>query len=158
MKIIMHCFLLITFLGAIVSLLGCSLITPPAQPIPFEKDQYGCDRPTQGVVLNKNELETAGLKIGDFALGNLEYKSHPELIEIMTKASGDSLVIEYLVCVAIKRGDVKNTDQRDYLRRMLHFMTSKPTSEEIMRWQKENQFPKLMGKLEISGTRNLDGI
>ena len=47
-------------------------------------------------MLNKNQLELAALNVGRFSLGKLDYKSQPDLVEVMTKASADLLVVDYL--------------------------------------------------------------
>jgi hypothetical protein len=100
--------------------------------------------PTQSVALNKNQIEVASAKIGDFALGKIDYKSQPELVNVMSGASRDSLLMDYLVCVAIGRGDVTTQEQKNHLRSRLDFMrgTPPPTPTDINEWDKVHPFPK----------------
>ena len=122
--------------------LGCSLFTPPIQEIePVEVG--GCDRPISHVGLNNNEIELAGLNVGNFALGKVDFKAKPELRELMTKAANDLSMVQYLKCVAIKRGEIDkdSMEQKDYIETKFYFMRSNPTPEQIILWQKENPFP-----------------
>lgn len=100
--------------------------------------------PAHSVTLNKNELDIAGATIGDFAHGQLDYKSQPELVTIMSDASKDSLMVDYLVCVASRRGDVTTQEQRDHLRSKLDFMRGAPppTPAQITKWQADHPFPR----------------
>lgn len=136
-----------------VLLSGCPFFTPPAQPVPPGIDRLGCERPSQSVALNKHQLEVAGLNIGKFALGKVDYRSQPELVKLITDASTDLLVVDYLVCVAKNRKDIDPNDpeQVHHIRIFLAFMQSKPTADQILEWQRRNPLPKKQGNLEISG-------
>ncbi|HLA00152.1 MAG TPA: hypothetical protein VJZ24_00780 [Thermodesulfovibrionales bacterium] len=135
-------FLLSTVVVVAINLFfGCSLGKRPITSAPTEEGPYGCKRPTD-VALNPNELEIATVDIGKFTLGKIDYKSSPELVQIITKASRDQLIEDYLICIAKNRGDVNTPEQVDYLRRFLSFMRSDPSPEQIMKWQQENPFPE----------------
>jgi hypothetical protein len=130
------------YFGFIVSLFGCSLLKPPVEYPGPSKDPFNCNRPAQIAVLNKQELELAGTGVGEFVLGQIDYKSQPELKEVMTRASSDLLVVDYLVCVAKARGDVTSAEQVAYVRLFFSFLQSKPTADQIIKWREQNPFPK----------------
>lgn len=147
----------ILFLGLILPTTGCSLFKPPIQDIPPVTDGVGCDRPSSHVGLNHNEVEIAGLNVGDFALGKVDFKAKPELRELMTKAANDLTVVQYLKCVAIKRGDIDkdSAEQKDYVETKFYFMRSNPTPEQIIMWQKDNPFP---GKSDNEKARKISQL
>ena len=90
-------FLLSTVVVVAINLFfGCSLGKRPITSAPTEEGPYGCKRPTD-VALNPNELEIATVDIGKFTLGKIDYKSSPELVQIITKASRDQLIEDYLI-------------------------------------------------------------
>ncbi|MDR4470730.1 MAG: hypothetical protein MRJ68_20935 [Nitrospira sp.] len=105
-------------------------------------DRYGCVIPSQAVVLNRTEL-TASTIFGEFVNGKLDYKDRPELVELVSKASKDALAVDYLVCIANKRGDVTTQEQKDHLLKRLDFMRGvpPPTPAQIAQWQERNPFP-----------------
>lgn len=129
---------------------GCSLLQGSVVPVPTEEGPYGCKRPTD-VVLNPKELEIVSVEIGPFTLGKMDYKNKPQVFELITKASRHDLIREYLVCVALNRGDVDKNDpaQVDYLKRMLFIMGSEMSDEQKMIWLKENPFPTALSLTKI---------
>ncbi len=121
---------------------GCSLFQRPVVSVPTEEGPYGCERPTD-VVLSPTELELVSLEIGPFTLGKMDYKNKPQVFELITKASRDDLIREYLACIALNRGDVDKNDpeQVDYLKRMLFIMGSDMSDEQKMKWLDDHPFP-----------------
>lgn len=131
----------VLLLSLVFSVEGCST---PYRDLPVvEIGPYGCAIPSQSIVLNRTELTVASKVFGEFASGLLDYKHRPELIELISKASNDSVVVDYLLCNANKRGDVTTQEQRDHLGKRLDFMRGvpPPTSAQIAQWQEKNPFP-----------------
>jgi len=95
------------------------------------------------VGINNNEVELAGLNVGDFALGKIDFKAKPELRELMTKAASDLTLVQYLKCVAVARGEIDkdSLEQKDHIENKFYFMRSNPTPEQILQWQRDNPFP-----------------
>lgn len=132
-------------LGFIGCLAGCSILKPPAEELkPLGKNSLDCDGPPQVGVLNKQELTLAGAKFREFSLGQIDYKSQPDLVELMTKIASNLLLVNYLICDSLRRGDIDQNDpvQVDHIRRFWAFMVSDPSPEQVSLWQKENPFPK----------------
>ena len=90
-------------------------------------------------------------------MGKVDFKAKPELRELMTKAANDLTVVQYLKCVAIKRGDIDkdSAEQKDYVETKFYFMRSNPTPEQIIMWQKDNPFP---GKSDNEKARKISQL
>jgi hypothetical protein len=131
-------------LGVVLcSLAGCSTALPTFGTPPAERDQYNCVIPTQHVILNRNQLVGAGESMGGFASGKIDYKTQPELMNLISTESKDATMIDYSLCGAVARREVTTQEQIDHFRSRLHFMsgTPHPTPEQIDKWQKDHPFP-----------------
>jgi len=74
----------------------------------------------------------------------LHLRSERGLLEVQSSASNNSLVAECLVRVAKRERDIDPNDpeQVDYLRRFQHLLQRDPTTDQIIKWQQENPFPR----------------
>lgn len=74
----------------------------------------------------------------------LNLRSERSLAEVLSRASNNSLVAECLVRVAKREKDIDPNDpeQVDYMRRFQHFLQRDPTTDQIIKWQQENPFPR----------------
>ncbi len=118
-----------------------------------------CYLPPDVFLKYETDLEIAGLHIGDFALGKFNVYHKPEVINVLSELSRDHLIVNYLVCVAKKRGEIETREQAAHLRNKLLFMHSKPppTPQQIMDYDKEHPFPRKQGKLDITGVHQVNG-
>lgn len=119
----------------------------------IDPDRYrqACGPRPKDSSVDERSFELAGLSLGKVALGKLEIVKKPKILGALSVVARNSLVTEYLICVAIERGDVErgNTIQVDYLRRMLQFLATGPNAEEFDRWQRDNPFPTRKGSLRL---------
>lgn len=74
----------------------------------------------------------------------LNLRSERSIVEVLSRASNNSLVAECLVRVAKRERDIDPNDpeQVDYIRRFQHLLQRDPTTDQIIKWQQENPFPK----------------
>ncbi len=104
--------------------------------------------PAQAAVLNKQRLNMVGANFFKFSIGQVDYNSQPELVELMTETARNQLLVNYLICESERRKEIdrNNSEQVDYVRRFWGFMISNPTPDQIMKWQEQHPFPK--GKMK----------
>jgi hypothetical protein len=117
-----------------------------------------CVRPEFATGLSDRELELAAVSISSVSVGRFHASGKERVVKLLTDAASDNLIVEYLTCVAIRRGDIEkgNSDQIDYLRRFWSFMQSKPSPEQVEVWQRHNTMPpskspRPEGVLETTG-------
>lgn len=136
----------ISLIVAFWVLSGCLPFERSIAPVPIQKDSTNeCERPTD-VVLKQSDLDMKGIEIarnemGKFTLGELNYKSHPEVVELLANASREILIVRYLVCDAIKQGfiDKNNSKQVNYM--YTKFAIMQESLDKLIEWEKENPFP-----------------
>ena len=126
----------------------------------LEAPTTGCVRPPSAIALSNRDLELAALTMSSVSVGRFRAVDNQNVVKLLTDASADNLITDYLICVAIQRGDVEagNTAQIDYLRRFWAFMQSKPspTPKQVETWQSFNLMPQSKqprseGALETTG-------
>jgi hypothetical protein len=142
-------------LAELILLSACSLTQSTSEQVSPQVDRFGCTMPPAVVALNPQGLILEGVSIKDVAIGKIDYHSAPELKVLLEKNASNSMVAEYLVCGAIKRGEVDSNkpEQIDHLRKFLHFMGTGPTPENMSQWHKENPFPSGSDKQKLSRSR-----
>lgn len=98
----------------------------------------------QGKVIDKRRFETAGVTLGKWALGKLEYQNTPELSFVYSQATRNNIVSECLLRVAKKNKDIDSDDpeQVAYLRSFLHFVSTGPTPDKFIEYTRANPFPR----------------
>lgn len=133
------------YLAALLAFTSCALGTPPVVSTPAHPDpRYPkCERPTN-VTLNEVDLKTATTEIGTVKIGAVEYKSTPKLAEIVSAGGNNSLIVDYLLCIATESGEIAKNDHNDlaYLREYFGFLSSNPTAAEQLEWQKSKHGEK----------------
>jgi len=133
-------FLLVLFAGSPTFFLGCGAMIEP-QVVEKSKDEFGCSIPHELLTLNPAELKLTNLKLGEFALAQLDVKTNPKVFEAIEKVSSQHFVHDYLLCRSIKQGFVSNFAQQEYLRSKLQFMSTKPTADQYLLWETNNRLP-----------------
>ncbi len=116
-------------------------------------------KPASDIGLSARDFELAGVSIGEATVGQLSVSTKPEVYEALTKTAKSAQVVEYLICVAEERGQIKrgSAEQSNYLRQLFLYFNSNPTAKEFEEWQKSNPFPKGSARLEIPDLSNIDG-
>lgn len=138
------------------------IFQPPA-PVIDPMAQACGSRPAE-VPISDRQFDLAGVNVGKVAVGSLQISAKPEILSALSAASKNTLVVDYLICVAAARGDIEKGDgeQSNYLRQMLLFFQTKPTADQFSKWQTEHPFPKKVAQLSTpdfrdeQGTRVLD--
>jgi hypothetical protein len=99
--------------------------------------------PILAAVANR-DVELAVASLNQLRLGALKVEENPKIVEVLKQSGRDSLAIDYLVCNATRRGEIRahNPAQADYLRRFLSFMSTGPTTEQLDRWLRVNTLPQ----------------
>jgi len=135
-----------------VTLLHCRHSSRIADPNFLEVDESGCSRPRVGLLSTAHEVDLAVGGIGPLTTGRVNVKSNPELLKLMSDAAQDELVVQYLLCKAQQNGEIDftNSNQVDYLRQFFAFMVSRPTADQVLRWQAAHPFPRPAGRLSIA--------
>jgi len=102
-----------------------------------------CARPSSLFATSDRSVELATLGVGQVSLGKFHVEQKPEVFEALQASSRDAQATEYLICMAIQRGDVQqgNVEQIGHLRSFLSFMQTSPTSDQLAAWQKDNPTP-----------------
>jgi len=117
---------------------------PAAVPAPSVVSDDGCPRP-DSVVLTKVgvDLSLASASYAKLALGKIDVKTDPGVIDLVGKVSRDAEMRDYLRCLALRR-DRFTPEQAAYLERFNGFMAANPTAAEFTTWQAANPFPKTL--------------
>lgn len=106
---------------------------------------YGCRPPPADVFTASDlDLEFAESTFNKIVTGNLTIKSKPEVISLASKAMLDERIRNYLRCLAIMR-DGYTKEQAVYFDQLAAFVTTKPTAQQFIDWQKQNRFPAAGG-------------
>jgi len=129
----------IIFLILSFNFIGCH--PKPMTPIIPNNDEYGCVQPPSSIFTSAGiDLHFAESTFGKIVIGDLDISTNPQIISLATKAVNDYRIKSYLRCLAIKR-DGYTQHQAAYLEELSAFMSTKPTSNEFISWQKTNPFP-----------------
>lgn len=127
----------------------------------LDHDRYtkACGQRPIDATVDERSFELSGINLGDVAFGNLEIIKKSEVIGALSTAARSAIVAEYLICVVIERGDVErgNSHQINYIRFMLQFFTTGPTSEQLIRWQRDHPIPITAGRLKLPDFREEAG-
>lgn len=145
---------------ALAGYLGLKLFTP--QPVVSQgavqtavaavTDQYGCRQPEPGAFTKLGlDFSLAAVKYQNLALGRIDVRTDPGVIDLAGKVSRDATVRDYLRCLAIHR-DSFTPEQGAYLERFNAFVgaTPSPTPEQFIVWQQQNPFPR---QVRVTETR-----
>jgi photosystem II stability/assembly factor-like uncharacterized protein len=77
---------------------------------------------------------------GKLIAGGVDVKLHPDVVSLLSQAMSDARVKEYLRCAAIKAGTL-SVEQSIYLDVLNLFLTTKPTANQFIEWQREHPYP-----------------
>lgn len=131
---------LIAGLVVVALVSSCAQEAPPARP--QQSDEYGCIPPEPGTFTKLGiDASLAKLQYRQLAVGALNVKTDPQVVDLLTKAARDASVRSYLRCTAIKQQGY-NQEQAPYLDRMNAFMATSPSADEFIHWQQSNPFPR----------------
>jgi hypothetical protein len=140
------------FMFAVTTALAVASCGKPPQVV--TKPGEGCPRP-ENVVISDQTIKVATGEIGEASVGGLEITNNTELVKILAEPDVAALIVNYLMCEAIQRGELKSTDTArvDYVRSMLTYLYSTrpvPTAQQYAEWLKQNPAPpRPTGKLEL---------
>jgi len=122
-----------------LNFIGCH--PKPIIPIIPNNDEYGCVQPPSSIFTSAGiDLHFAESTFGKLVVGDIDIHTNPHIISLATKAVTDDRIKSYLRCLAIKR-DGYTQHQAAYFEALSAFMSTKPTSNEFISWQKINPFP-----------------
>ena len=126
------------------SLPSCETSKPASTTSEIEKTSK-CGEILVGVTTEKRELEVAGARLMDFALGKAQTDVTPEFKRIVSESAmnGESRV--KIACKAMELSGGKPSDERfSYYMQLLGFLSSdpSPSAVERMEWAKQVPFPK----------------
>ena len=143
-------------------LLTCTLLSCVSQKaaptiIGAEKTSR-CGELPAGVTIDKRQFHLAGLKLGEFSLGEADINSTPEFTQILSEASKDKVVQSVLTCDAIELAGVQNNAEMvAYFIEMQNFLATNPSVDDRIKWKKAFPFPKAAPQ-EQSATRESSEI
>jgi len=114
-------------------------------PVPVrpeeEIDERGCKVPPPDTFVQVGlDIEVAKAEWDKVVLDGAQITSSPEAKSLLTQATVDYRLREYLRCRAIN--DPRNSaEMRTYMMLLGTFMETTPTAEQLMQWQRENPPP-----------------
>jgi len=113
--------------------------TAPAQP--HAAADLDCVRPPAAILSKVGlDLTVTSAKYKELAIGSINVKTDPGVIDTVGTAVRDSEMQGYLRCLALNR-DHFTASQAAYLEVFNGFVSTKPTPEAFIRWQSEHPFP-----------------
>ena len=125
--------------------LAWRLLQPPAPVQPAASalpDKYGCYAPSSDVIAKVGvNLSVDTLKYADVALGKVNVKTDPGIVDLLGRVSRDATVRDYLRCLAFAR-DKFTPEQVAYLDRFNAYVAAGPTPDQLAEWQRQNPFPR----------------
>ncbi|MBN4081162.1 hypothetical protein JYT44_02235 [Caldithrix abyssi] len=123
----------------ILTLITCS----PREVGPDSSPQdYDCPPPPTDVFTTVGvDLEFTQSTFGKVITGDFNIETDPQIIALASKAVTDDRLRNYLRCLAIHRDKYTN-DQAAYFNLKSDFMATYPTTEQFLKWQKNNPYPK----------------
>ena len=147
-------FCVTAFIVCTTALVGCG------KP-PVETSKPGaCSRPAD-VVISDEQLKIASGQIGKASVGGVDLKVDSEVVKLLSEGDRSALIVDYLVCSAIERGELKvsETGRVDYVRNLMLFVvTTHPSSDQLAAWQQQHRPPDPpAGKLEMPDFMLRDG-
>lgn len=131
-------------LGLLLGLTGCGLFNEPIQEERVFVGEGGCKRPAANVGINPTDLDLTLGKFREFiTLPAIKYKNDPKVSQLLQNQDTGLLVIDYLICTAKHRKDIDDTpEQIRYFTNWLNFMSTSPTSKDVIEWEEKHPFPK----------------
>ncbi len=85
-----------------------------------------------------NLNEEALIEIKDLMIGKHSLVVNSKIITLASKVAYNNLIMDYIRCQAKNRDKVSN-EQYDYLSRSSHFLSTSPTPEQYLEWEKLNK-------------------
>lgn len=133
----------------LLSLLTCSLLsceTPKhATTIIGTEKTSKCGELPAGVTIDKRAFRLAGLKLGEFSLGEVDVNSTPEFTQTLSEASKDRVVQGVLACNAIELAGVQNNPEMvAHFIETQNFLAANPSVDDRIKWRKASPFPKVV--------------
>lgn len=143
--------------GKIIILIILSLITlagcHPEGQVRESQDKYGCTPPPPAIFTSTGI--DSGIALSGFSKvvkGEIQIKTKPEVIALLSKAAIDDDLKSYLRCLTIKRDNFTN-EQAVYLEAMYLYSRTNPSAQQWQEWQNKNPFPSQRGERQLSNTQ-----
>jgi hypothetical protein len=128
------------------SLLSCETTKPGTTTMGAEKTSR-CGELPAGVTIDKRAFRLAGLKLGEFSLGEVDVNSTPEFTQILSEASKDKVVQGVLACNAIELAGVQNNPEMvAHFIETQNFLATNPSVDDRIKWRKASPFPKVTAR------------
>ena len=107
------------------------------------------------------DAKAGSLKFGELlTIGEISLQSDPIIISGISQSVRDDQTTDALICASKMRGELKTEDQVDHAWKKARFHREKRTADEVIRFYKENPFPKTpridseMGSKEMQALRD----
>lgn len=128
------------------SLLSCETRKSSPTIISIQKTSQ-CGELPAGVTIDKRQFHLAGMKLGEFSLGEMDINSTPEFTQILSEASKNKVVQGILTCNAIELAGVQhNPEMVAYYIEMEDFLAANPSVDDRIKWKQAYPFPKATSK------------
>ena len=116
-----------------VGVVGYIFIEQPLQPTQSGPYSSSCGSRPSDVTVSAKDLDLAGVKLFKIAIGKLQLKSEPVVSKVLSEGSRNSVVAEYLICLAEQRNDIDKRDlaQIQYLRNFFSILATNPNTQQL---------------------------
>ena len=96
------------------------------------------------------DLSVAQSTFSKFVMGDIKLKTSPEVISLASKTTVDYRIRKYIECISAEKWNFTR-EQIIYLELFQTFMSSNPTSDQVLKWSETNPAPGVASGKEKSG-------
>jgi hypothetical protein len=107
------------------------------------KVDAGCVRPPPDVFKSVGiDVKFAQSTFKKLTLGEIDVKSDPKVLSLASQAMTDLRIQDYLKCLAIHRDKYTQEEAQYYYQLLGAFMSTRPSPDQFIEWQKKNPAPR----------------